>query len=273
MTSSNRGELLARGRTAEVYAWSSGQVLKLFFEWCPPEWIQREVDVGRWLQSTDLPTPELRDTISIDGRRGIIFDRVEGPSMLSDLSAKPWLFSTMARQLAEMHSSIHAIVAPELPPLRPHLHKSIMNAEELPSDLRDQALDTLQGLPDGNTLCHFDYHPDQIAITQEGPVVLDWMTALQGSPLADVARTSVLISFAQAPYANWFMRVATDLVRKSFHDRYRSWYFRLNPGVGLYEFQQWLIPVAAARIAEKVPGERESILEFLSVSTENVRTA
>ena len=273
MTPTNRGELLARGRTAEVYAWSNNQVLKLFFDWCPPAWIQREVDLGRSLASTSLPTPRLLDTVSLDGRKGIIFDRVEGPSMLSLLSTRPWLLSRMAHRFAELHSAIHDNTAANLPPLRAYLHTSISKAEALPSALKGHALSSLAGLADGEALCHFDFHPDQVVITQQGPMILDWMTALQGNPLADVARTSVLIRFAQAPYANWLMRSATDLVRRAFNDRYLSRYMRLHPEVTLSDLQAWMVPAAAARIGDNVPGEKEQILTFLKASLERPMAA
>lgn len=259
----DRGELLARGRTAEVYAWSENQVLKLFFDWCPPEWIQREVRVGRTLASTGLPTPKLLDTISLDGRQGIIFARVEGHSMLSELGTTPWLLASRAHQLAKLHSAIHHQNAPDLPPLRLQLKTAITQAEGLPSDLSRHALSILADLPDGEALCHFDFHPDQVLVTRQGPAILDWMTAAKGNPLADVAKTCVLIRFAQAPYASWVMRAATNIVRRAFHDRYLAAYMRLRPEANLNELQRWMVPVAAARIGENVPGERDRLLVFL----------
>jgi aminoglycoside phosphotransferase (APT) family kinase protein len=64
-------------------------------------------------------------------------------------------------------------------------------------------LEGLERLPQGAALCHFDFHPDQVLMTQRGPVVIDWMTAFRGHPLADVARSCVLLSFGQAPNSGW----------------------------------------------------------------------
>ena len=188
-------ELIGRGRTADVYAWSDNQVLKLFFDWCPPEWIQREVHVGQMLLSTSLPTPRIMDTVSIDGRQGIIFERVEGPSMLNLLASKPWVLLRMARRFADLQSSIHKLEGSDLFPVLDQLEVSISSSEALPVSIRERALSTLADLPVGEALCHFDFHPDQVVITNQGPKVLDWMTACQGHPLADVARTYVLVRF------------------------------------------------------------------------------
>ncbi len=268
-----RGQLLARGRTAEVYAWATGQVLKLFYEWVPQEWIQREVQVGRYLAASTLPTPRLLDDVSVDGRHGLVFERVEGPTMLGLLPRKPWLLPKMARHFADLHLAIHERRAPDLPPVRPYLQAAILKAEGLPSQVRDQTLKILAGLPDGDALCHFDFHPDQVVLAIAGPTILDWMTAFRGHPLADVARTSTLIRFGQAPHANWLMQRAVNTVRSAFHNRYIRRYMRLHYAGIMEDLRSWMLPVATARLADNVSGERESILDFLKTSLPNPMAA
>ncbi len=58
MSSENKGKLIARGRTAEVYAWQDHQVLKLFYDWCPAPWIKHEVDIGRILVNVAITHAE-----------------------------------------------------------------------------------------------------------------------------------------------------------------------------------------------------------------------
>ena len=268
MRSATRGELPSRGRTAEIFAWSDSQVVKLFFDWCPPEWIQREVQAGRRLAFTSLPTPRLIGTVSLDGRHGIIFRPCR--RALNAESPKDKALAPVAHgaRFAELHSAIHENAGADLPPLRPYLHTSITNANALPSGLKDHALSLLASLPDGEALCHFDFHPDQVAITYQGPMILDWMTAHRGDRLADIARTSVLIRFAQVPFANWLMLTATNMVRRVFYDRYIRHYIRLHPEITRGNLQRWMVPVASARIGDDVPGEQDKILAFLTASLE-----
>lgn len=266
-------QLIARGRTAEVYAWSPGLILKLFYEWVPQSWIQREVQVGKSLAHSSLRTPSLLDVVLVDGRTGIILERVDGPSMLALLPVKPWLIIKMAHVFADLHSSMHDILATDLPPLRLHLDSAILKNEALPSHIKDHALQVLAELPDGDALCHFDFHPDQVVIAAEGPVIIDWMTALRGDPMADVARTSTLLRFGQAPHANWLVRKVTDAVRSSFRARYLKHYFHLHPGATRHGLAAWHFPVATARLAEDVPGERDSLLDFLETSLAEPKAA
>ena len=99
--------LIAKGRTAEVYAWQEGQVLKLFYAWCPPQWVQHEIDIGRVIATKALPTPKLIDALKIEERQGIIYARGDGPTMLQLTNTKPWLLFHLTRQLAELHTQIH----------------------------------------------------------------------------------------------------------------------------------------------------------------------
>jgi hypothetical protein len=54
MNAHSLGQLLARGRTANVYAWQDNQALKLFHDWVPEDWVRRELKIGRALYATSL---------------------------------------------------------------------------------------------------------------------------------------------------------------------------------------------------------------------------
>ena len=48
-----------------------------------------------------------------------------------------------------------------------------------------------------------------------------------------------------------------------FFKRYLARYLALMPDVSLESIQGWMLPVAAARLAENIPGERPLILAYL----------
>ncbi len=68
-----------------------------------------------------------------------------------------------------------------------------------PTHVRQSVLTLLQTLPDTNQLCHNDFHPANILMDDQGPVIIDWMDAARADPLADVARTLILVQFAGLP--------------------------------------------------------------------------
>ncbi len=42
-------------------------------------------------------------------------------------------------------------------------------------------------------LCHGDLHPSNVILTDDGPMIVDWFDACRGEPVAEVARTSLLL--------------------------------------------------------------------------------
>ncbi len=107
--------------------------------------------------------------------------------MLQDLNARPWMLMKHARVLAELHTSVHRKSIAGLPTYKDRLRDDIRETSQLTDNLREKALVMLGRLPDGESVCHGDYHPGNIFLTKNGPVVIDWMTACSGSPRADIS--------------------------------------------------------------------------------------
>lgn len=257
------GPLIAVGRTAEVYAWNQGQALKLFYDWCPDNWAKHEVDIGHAMNATGLPIPELLGEVEVNGRSGILYERVEGTSMLRMITSKPWLIPRMARLLAGLQAEIHYQDGSAFPSLRGYLEASIQGAKGLAPEQKAQTLERLGQLPDGESLCHFDFHPDQVLITAEGPVVLDWMTAQKGNPMADIARTSLLLAIGSAQGRTARQAAFINVVRGWFHDNYLERALELHPGATRAQIEAWKLPVAAARLVEGIWGEQAWLLGYI----------
>jgi uncharacterized protein (TIGR02172 family) len=257
------GQLIAEGRTAEVYALSEDRVIKLFYPVRPDHWVQEEIQIANIISSLPIPMPKLIDSVEINGRKGIIYERVNGTSLLKLATKKPWRVVHFARLLAELHTEIHKNEVNHLPSQRAALKRVIQRVDFLSHVQKERILGLVDALPDGNTLCHFDFHPDQVLITNDGPVVIDWVTAKQGDALSDVARTCVILKFGQASYGSWVMRVIINIWRKIFYRIYIKRYLELHPGVMKENIDSWMIPIAAGRLAEAIPEEREPILNFI----------
>ena len=180
--------LLATGATADVYHWGASHVLKLFKERTP--WHANEVVATRAARKSNLPVPEVIDgLIEVGEREGIVFERVDGPTMTEYLQGHPDKVETCARLAAELHARIHLTENSDLPPLTDLLTWSIQQADPLEARIRKDALDVLNGLPTGWALCHNDYYPNNIIVSARGPIAIDWAMGTRGSPLADHART------------------------------------------------------------------------------------
>ncbi len=241
---------LAFGRTAEIYAWPGDRVLKLFYDWFPPEAIEYEARIARAVYSAGLKVPQVGDIVEVDGRLGLEYERLQGVLLAEEMMAKPWELAKQARLLARLQAEIHAITDVKgLPALRARLEERIGSTDKLSSEVREASLSALASLPDGKALCHGDFHPRNVILTPKGPVVIDWIDAAIGSGPADVARTTVLIMGAKATARQ--ASFPEKVMLEWGHRIYRKRYFELRPG-GEEEYQAWIPLVAAARLWEGI---------------------
>jgi uncharacterized protein (TIGR02172 family) len=245
-----KGPLIGTGRSAEVFAWGDDRVLKLFMDWVSQSLIEREEQLSRIIYESGLPAPAIEGMIDVEGRTGIIFERIEGRSMLEEMGAKPNEAPRYAEILAELHTNIHSHKIPDLPSLRDKIARIIRQAKTLTDEERTRALHVLAQRNDGTNLCHFDFHPMNVIMSPRGPVILDWMTACQGDPHADIARTLLMtqgFQFTIPP--DWHAYL------KSFIDRYLARYREIRD-ISLKEVEAWRLPIAIARMNENIPYER-----------------
>jgi len=252
-----KGSLIGAGRTAEIFAWGDDRVLKLFLDWCPHSWIEKEERLSRVIYESGLPVPAVEGIIEVDGRRGIIFERVEGGSMLDEMGSKRSGVLRYAETLAELHTSIHSREVPDMPSLRDMIERGIRHARMLSEEERTRALQVLNQMNDGTILCHYDFHPMNVIMSPRGPVIIDWMSACQGNPHADIART-LLISqgFLYAIPLDWHATL------KSFIDCYLERYLEIRE-ISLKEVKAWRLPIAAARLNENIPHEKDWLLSVV----------
>ena len=241
---------ISLGRTAEIYAWDSGKVLKLFYDWFPAEDVEYEAVIARAVHSSGLRVPEVGDIVEVNGRLGLEYERLNGLSLGEEMRAKPWMLRKHAGLLANLHAEIHAVAGVKgIPTLGDKLEERIRSTGELSSEVREASLSVLAGLPKGTTLCHGDFHPGNIIMTGDGPIVIDWIDAAIGNPLADVARTTILVMGEKATAGS------TSVLEKAMldwaHRVYLKRYFKLRPA-GEDEYRTWMTLVAAARISEGI---------------------
>jgi hypothetical protein len=93
--------LVGKGFTSEIYALGKKRVLKLFHPWIAESTVEREFRTTRAIHAAGLPAPATHEKIHIEGRNGIIFEHIDGPSMLTQVQARPWTLFRAVRQLAE----------------------------------------------------------------------------------------------------------------------------------------------------------------------------
>lgn len=254
------GPRIGIGRTAEVYAWGEGQILKLYYAEIPAEWVYHEAKVGRIVAEAGLSAPAIGDALEVDGRLGILYERIDGRSQLELLARQPWMLPRFARQFAAVHVAMHNTPGSGLPSQRAALIRAIEHAPRLAEASKARILTILGTLADGDVVCHGDYHPGNVVQARRGPVVIDWMTASCGNAITDVAWTTLLFRLAALPPGiSPVQRVMLTAIRRTFLAAYLRAYRQLRP-FPIADLEPWLPILAAARLSERIAAEEEGLV-------------
>lgn len=247
-----KGRILSdSGRTAQVLVWDNNRVLKLFREGFTISHIQKEERISRTVFEAGLSVPAVHGIVEVEGRYGIVFDRVDGPLMMEEILTKPGELTYLMKLFAEIHAKMHAITIPGLSSQRQKLASQIRSAPRLSDKEQEAALSALTRLPEDNKLCHGDYHPGNILMSSRGPVVIDCADASQGNPHADVARSLLLFQAAELDvFQDVELRKAIRRLIQSFPlDVYFKRY-RQFQALSQEQLEALKLPVAAARLSE-----------------------
>jgi uncharacterized protein (TIGR02172 family) len=261
-TTATKGTIIGKGRASEVFTWGNDQVLKLHRDPRAGAETEREFHTTAAVHKAGLPVPAVDRMVEAERRPGIVFERIEGPTMSQAMLSAPMGLFKMAESMAEIHAAMHSCEVPDLPARRDRLEIGIRAAEALTPDTREEVLKALAQLPDGNAVCHGDLWPDNVIMSPRGPIIIDWAGAARGDPLADVARTWLLNRLTQVPIPLPERKLVNSM-RALFHSAYLSRYLKLSRG-SRKQIAAWLLPVVAARLHERATEEEwPKLLRFI----------
>ncbi len=259
----NKYTLIGQGNTSEILEYSDDVVLKLFREGFPFDAIERE-----WLSTTALQekfedTPKALELVRYNGRFGILYERIFGNDMMNIALTQPLRQKEYGEILADIHLKMHEVSVPLPDTIHQKLSRDITAGIGLTDEEKQKVLAILESKPNKFFLCHFDFHPGNVMVTEDRYYVIDWMTCCSGDPAADVARFILLMTYGEPLYADSARRLlitaGMNKIRKSYLERYIT-----ESGIEREEIKSWLVPVAAARLSEMLTDhEREILVELI----------
>ncbi len=250
-------QLIGEGATADVYRYSDATILKLFKKAYGAESVRYEASIAEAIGKTDIPAAAYRGIVSIDGRDGIVYDFVPGPLLLFSLlgSNIPEAVA-IAKKLAALHGAINSVRTGGLPGQKDRISYLIGRAEGI-DDTREKILAWLASRPQGGAVCHGDLHAGNVIVSDGNYVAIDWMNAYSGEGEGDALRSYLMIisPYLPIPIPFW-KKPAFTLFKKLVAEAYLGEYLRIT-GVKRKDLFVWWPAIAAARLADNVPGERE----------------
>lgn len=258
-----KGELLGKGMTAEVYQWGQDKVLKLFRHNYREEWAKYEADIGRKVHEAGVSSPAVFDMVEVDGRKGILFERIFGKTFTSILLKQPWYFGSFVYQMAGFQYQIHNHTAEGLPSQKEKFARAIQLSSELLGDRTEKILDYIGRLPERDNICHGDMYLSNIIKSGNKLVAIDWSSGYRGDPSGDVARTCMIInSPAVLPGTPDILGAMSGFPKSLTYRVYLNEYMRISK-MKYEEMDAWILPVAAVKLKDRIPGEEKWLMKII----------
>jgi aminoglycoside phosphotransferase (APT) family kinase protein len=255
------GRLLGVGRTAEVFEFGDDRVIKLLQPEFDAAFAQNEATVAALVSKLPLGAPEFFGSLDINGRYGLVYERLIGKTMLDRLITSPWSAVRLADEFAQLHARMHDVRVDGLQRSREHYRDAVERAADVLGAARTTAvLRRLDSLADGASLSHGDMHPYNVIMASDGGRVIDWTAATVGPAEADVARSSFLLAHSALPdEMSARDRAVVGFMRGPFAARYLGRYAALRP-LDIRALDGWMVVVYAARLAEGAVQEQADLL-------------
>jgi Ser/Thr protein kinase RdoA (MazF antagonist) len=190
------GEKIGEGAHAEIHAWAPGQVLKLFKPGFPRRHSWWEARMTRAVFAAGAPAPEVFDEVTLEGRFGVVLQRLDGPTLLQISRTGAMTREQTGAILATLAISVHKIAPPpDVLSLRDTMAgSSRLSGGMLPEHIATGILSLIERLALGDELCHGDLHPDNVIMTADGPRLIDWIGAVRAPAAFDLAISHILLT-------------------------------------------------------------------------------
>jgi aminoglycoside phosphotransferase (APT) family kinase protein len=198
---------------------------------------------------TKLRVPRLIEVTQIDGKWAIVWEYVKGTTLAEIMRNDPKNIDQYLGRFVDIQLDMHRYSATRLPRLSDKLHRKLI-ASGLDATVRYELRTRLDSLPKHTKLCHGDYNPSNIIITEDQEAyIIDWSHAAQGNASADAAQTYLLFYISG---------------RQDVAEKYLSFFCKKSDTARQY-VDTWISIIAASQIAKAKPEEKDILLQWANV--------
>lgn len=175
------GEKIGEGAFSKAYAWAPGQMVKLFKAGVSRQFGLHEARMIRAVFAAGLPVPEVFGEVTLDGRFGIVMQRLDGPTLWHLSRTGVVTFERAGAIVAALAMSLHKTSPPpEVLSMREYMESELRHDDgRVPKHIATDVLALIDRLSPGDGLCHCDLSPGNVIMTAKGPKLVDWSFAMR----------------------------------------------------------------------------------------------
>ena len=236
-------------RTGKTVYKDGDRVIKVFENGYSKADILNEALNQARIEETGLNIPKILGVSTENGKWAIISEYIKGKTLAQLMTENPDKFDEYLERFVDIQMEIHSKKAPLLTKLKDKMNRKISQAD-IDATTRYDLHTRLEGMPRHNKVCHGDFNPSNIIITDDGtPYIIDWAHATQGNASADVARTYLLF------------RLEGNIESA---EKYMELFCKKSDTARQY-IEKWLPIVAASQSVKGNAEEREFLLSWVDV--------
>jgi aminoglycoside phosphotransferase (APT) family kinase protein len=244
----NLNHLIADRQNKKIYR-DGDKTIKIFNEDFSASNVLNEALNLAYVGETGLTVPHLIEVTKIEGKWTLIVDFIEGTTLEDLMKRNPDKIAEYLARFVDIQINMNRFSAPGLKRHKEKMHAKIRQSG-LDATARYELHTRLDSLPDLDHLCHGDFNPSNIVITDKDEAyIIDWAHATQGDPAAGVARTFLLFTLAgRDDLANQYLTLfckKTDTARQ--------------------QVEKWIPVVSSSQLVKGKPAERDVLLKWATV--------
>ena len=187
----NLDRIIAVRNTKTIYR-DGDRCIKVFnSEHSKADVLNEALNLAR-IEETGLNIPKVIEVMTVDNKWAIVYEFIKGKTLSQLMEENPDKKSEYISQLVDIQLEVLSKTCPMLNKLKEKMHRKI-SSSSLDATTRYDLHTRLEGMPTHNKVCHGDFNPSNVVITDDGShYILDWAHVTQGNASADAARTYLL---------------------------------------------------------------------------------
>jgi aminoglycoside phosphotransferase (APT) family kinase protein len=208
------GEQIGAGMSAVIYA-HKGVAAKVFRESQYRRQAFQEAFTMVVIETLNIPAPRVYGVETFQNRPVLLMDHVKGVS-LNDIAIKnPEKTDECIGKVVELQALMHKSFSNDFRPLKMVLNGNIIASPGLSQEEKEQLISKLSKLPDGDALCHGDFHGGNILFDGKNYSIIDWAEVACGAPAADACRSYLDYIMGEMKYAEIYLDKYSALTGRS----------------------------------------------------------